>query len=184
MGLNVTNNYSPSDIHNSNESGPLTNLLSGFEKRPQQSCKGITPFKFANCAVKCLVMMIGWEIVPCLYVGHLSSRTRSRDLERVFSKYGRHFCLSLKVNLERVALVELMEIPGRVLGDFGDSFYNGLGGVLPGNDGLTVSGNHFRRVRDVDMKQRLCLRTGVATAEVAAIVYHDPPRQRGNKPTM
>lgn len=24
-----------------------------------------------------------------LYVGHLSSRTRSRDLERLFSKYGR-----------------------------------------------------------------------------------------------
>ncbi|PHU06727.1 Serine/arginine-rich splicing factor RS2Z33 [Capsicum chinense] len=35
-----------------------------------------------------------------LYVGHLSSRTRSRDLERVFSKYGRHLP-GLKVNLER-----------------------------------------------------------------------------------
>ncbi|CAL5422510.1 unnamed protein product [Camellia sinensis] len=81
-----------------------------------------------------------------LYVGRLSSRTRSRDLESLFSRYGRVSGLlpNLEVNDERVALVENL---ADGLRDFGDSFCNYLS-----NDGFTVSGNHFRRVRDVDMK--------------------------------
>ncbi|KAL3623018.1 hypothetical protein CASFOL_031834 [Castilleja foliolosa] len=60
-----------------------------------------------------------------LYVGHLSSRTRSRDLEHIFSRYGSYlqqsnWCL-LRLDL------------------WGPK--------------LTVSNNHFRRVRDVDMKR-------------------------------
>ncbi|PIN08036.1 hypothetical protein CDL12_19381 [Handroanthus impetiginosus] len=53
-----------------------------------------------------------------LYVGHLSSRTRSRDLERIFSRYGRFLILCLMVggwtlpdlvvNGERVDLVEFL----------------------------------------------------------------------------
>ncbi|KAL9272515.1 Serine/arginine-rich splicing factor RS2Z32-like protein, partial [Drosera capensis] len=83
-----------------------------------------------------------------LYVGHLSSRTRSRDLEDLFSRYGR---------------------------DFGDSFYSLLrvlwnwelsrSGVLFISEGRGVNPSviysrwpyclwtRFRRVRDVDMKR-------------------------------
>ncbi|KAK6126126.1 hypothetical protein DH2020_040104 [Rehmannia glutinosa] len=60
-----------------------------------------------------------------LYVGHLSSRTQSRDLEHVFSRYGSSSWATKFHELQYV------------------SSY----------DGLTVSDNHFRRVRDVDMKR-------------------------------
>ncbi|KAL5155307.1 Serine/arginine-rich splicing factor RS2Z32 [Glycine soja] len=53
-----------------------------------------------------------------LYVGHLSSRTRSRDLERAFSRYGRFlgFWLNPEVCGGRFAMVELVEIPVGVRG--------------------------------------------------------------------
>ncbi|CAI0471672.1 unnamed protein product [Linum tenue] len=70
-----------------------------------------------------------------LYVGHLAPRTRSRDLEYVFSKYGRF--LGLLPYLEACGeMVAMVEIGGNsCLGDFGDSFY------------------YVIAVRDVDMKR-------------------------------
>ncbi|EOY07655.1 RNA-binding family protein with retrovirus zinc finger-like domain, putative [Theobroma cacao] len=74
-----------------------------------------------------------------LYVGRLSSRTRARDLEHIFSRYGRFlgFCLTWRPMVRGSALAELVEIPAQ---------------CYLSNDGLTVSSNNFRRIRDVDMK--------------------------------
>ncbi|KAL6496240.1 hypothetical protein OROGR_029498 [Orobanche gracilis] len=64
-----------------------------------------------------------------LYVGHLSSRTRSRDLEHIFSRYGR--CSKL--------LPDLMSMVGRL--DLPDMVVNGERVDL------------VDTVRDVDMKR-------------------------------
>ncbi|KAL6864700.1 hypothetical protein ACP4OV_015851 [Aristida adscensionis] len=58
-----------------------------------------------------------------LYVGRLSSRTRSRDLEYVFSKYGRSFSVfyaTREVCGGRVPLVELVAIVPKFVEDFGE----------------------------------------------------------------
>ncbi|KAG6437391.1 hypothetical protein SASPL_102306 [Salvia splendens] len=101
-----------------------------------------------------------------LYVGHLSSRTRSRDLEHVFSRYGRTYTSGLFSLYHRATSEEKS-----VLGSFEFDFNDSIEGSEPlpdlfvlrtkfhalqfvsSFDGLTVSGNHFRRVRDVDMKR-------------------------------
>ncbi|KAG5584519.1 hypothetical protein H5410_044953, partial [Solanum commersonii] len=61
----------------------------GFDKQPKKSYKGISLIWFENCAVKMPRYDDRMGNSTRLYVGHLSSRTRSRDLERAFSKYGR-----------------------------------------------------------------------------------------------
>ncbi|KAL6534236.1 hypothetical protein OROHE_013161 [Orobanche hederae] len=73
-----------------------------------------------------------------LYVGHLSSRTRSRDLEHIFSRYGRVSEPSLDLVWSMVG---------------GWTFLTWWSMFVSSYDGLTVSGNRFRRVRDVDMKR-------------------------------
>ncbi|XXG66189.1 hypothetical protein AAC387_Pa05g3719 [Persea americana] len=77
-----------------------------------------------------------------LYVGHLSSRTRSRDLEDLFSRYGRFlgFCPTWR-SMVRMPLVELLA----VIGDLGDSFCNVIACFYR-------NGNNAK-VRDVDLKR-------------------------------
>ncbi|KAH7547987.1 hypothetical protein JRO89_XS14G0048000 [Xanthoceras sorbifolium] len=69
-----------------------------------------------------------------LYVGRLASRTRSRDLEDIFGRYGRFlgFCLTWRSMFMRG------EVSTR---------------RFLCHDGLTVSGTCLRRIRDVDMKR-------------------------------
>ncbi|KAK0593099.1 hypothetical protein LWI29_030947 [Acer saccharum] len=69
-----------------------------------------------------------------LYVGRLATRTRSRDLEDIFARYGRFlgFCLTWRSMFMRG------EVSTR---------------RFLCHDGLTVSGTCLRRIRDVDMKR-------------------------------
>nr|AGE46058.1 arginine/serine-rich splicing factor RS2Z35 transcript III [Zea mays] len=57
-----------------------------------------------------------------LYVGRLAPRTRSRDLEYLFSKYGRFsvFYPTMEVCGGRVPLVELVAIVPIFVEDFGE----------------------------------------------------------------
>ncbi|KAL6519405.1 hypothetical protein OROGR_018725 [Orobanche gracilis] len=48
-----------------------------------------------------------------LYVGHLSSRTRSRDLEHIFSRYGSEFCSKLLPDL--VSMMGRLHLPDMVV---------------------------------------------------------------------
>ncbi|KAH9767955.1 hypothetical protein WN944_018366 [Citrus x changshan-huyou] len=76
-----------------------------------------------------------------LYVGRLASRTRSRDLEEIFSRYGSvNACFYRNGN--NLKVVFSSSVRGEV------STHRYLC-----HDGLTVSGTCLRRIRDVDMKR-------------------------------
>ncbi|KAG8504162.1 hypothetical protein CXB51_002485 [Gossypium anomalum] len=84
-----------------------------------------------------------------LYVGRISSRTRTRDLERLFSRYGRFlgFCQTWR---PVVRGVDLGGIGGNSCPVYRDPL--AILSYLT-TDGLSVSGNRFRRILDVDMKR-------------------------------
>ncbi|EMS67637.1 Neurofilament heavy polypeptide [Triticum urartu] len=115
-----------------------------------------------------------------LYVGRLPSRTRTRDLEDLFGRYGRAEIETHLFNfLHPMALVIDMVLgayPTSVsMVDWWEGALGGIGGysrkfILRGDtflylrlDGVTVSGNHFHRVRHVDMKH-----------EFAFVEFSDP----------
>ncbi|KHG01943.1 Serine/arginine-rich splicing factor 4 [Gossypium arboreum] len=85
-----------------------------------------------------------------LYVGRISSRTRTRDLERLFSRYGRFlgFCQTWR---PVVRGVDLGGIGGNSCPVYRDPL--AILSVYLTTDGLSVSGNRFRRILDVDMKR-------------------------------
>ncbi|KAK6942886.1 RNA recognition motif domain, partial [Dillenia turbinata] len=92
-----------------------------------------------------------------LYVGLLSSRTRSRDLEAIFGRFGRFlgFCLAWR-SVETLAILSVMLL--RVFMEMATNsnwclVHEGqVSFPCLSNDGLTVYGNNLRRIRDVDMK--------------------------------
>ncbi|KAK7851547.1 serine/arginine-rich splicing factor rs2z32 [Quercus suber] len=106
-----------------------------------------------------MVAKRGCMLVACL-LGHVHViwNAFSTNMEGFWG-----FCPNREVFGGRVALVELVEILVECLKDFAIlsvmlmRVFMQMATIsnwcLLSNDGLTVSGNHFRRVRDVDMKR-------------------------------